>query len=947
MPRVPGYRARRVAARFLLLLGVVGLALVPQAADVAASRGEVSSDGGNPSPVPVIGLAGQPGSAANAADRATPLSCAQGDYYTMTSDGSVYRLHEEAGVPDGSGVYDGTAIRFKNQEGRADFNALAVGANGRVAWSINRQEDLSASDDPAIGVYRWDAASGRARRVVRGPLPGELRPTGIVAGGINPKDPDAEYYFGGFTKDSNNDTHFSLHKVAGGRILFVGYVYVGNVETPKGSNGDLVFSAAGDMFILWNNADGHTIMVPVRAESLLPQNIVEYTISRGSSQSLTTGAGGYNGLAFDEYGRLIIQYNQNYWDGRQWLYKAHVYTIDPESGQSLSNPVPLDLTYSTDLASCASPSTLYVQKNVVGRKNSRDQFRVSVSRKGGKELGAATTSGTSTGSQAPLGPFILLKSRTYTIKETAAAGASLRDYDADLKCWVQGTGEQVSPTRISSTEYEFSPGNGPSRDVVCELSNTPRGQVSWTKTDQETGSKLPGSVWEIRPASGSPAIEVTDNTGQSGYRGRDRDPAAGVFRVEEVSLGRYVLKEKTAPTGYVLDPTEHPFELSPTHIRKPLEIGARTNRPVRGGATWRKVSSSQALLAGSVWTLTPTSPTGPAREIRDCVKSPCAAGGDQDPQGGVFRLDRLGYGSYDLTEKKAPQGYVRSTETKKITVSTDGETVQVGDVVNQALPKVRWTKTGPEPAAAPLSGSVWTWAPKRTPRQAVEVTDCVADRPTACQGPDRDPAAGALELHDVQPGTYTLVEKTPPQGYLLDSTPHEVVVLDSHVGGTVEAGAYVNQPSRGSVSWQKVDAANRHPLAGSSWRLTGPTGASSAVQEVQDCVADDATACKGPDRDPAPGAFQVTELPLGSYQLVESAAPAGYRLDRKAHGFTLDTTNRDHVFPAAFENHKTAVPALPLTGGLGADMFWIWGAVLGVAALVAGVFRRLRAVRAS
>ena len=50
----------------------------------------------------------------------------------------------------------------------------------------------------------------------------------------------------------------------------------------------------------------------------------------------------------------------------------------------------------------------------------------------------------------------------------------------------------------------------------------------------------------------------------------------------------------------------------------------------------------------------------------------------------------------------------------------------------------------------------------------------------------------------------------------------------------------------------------------------------------------------------------------------------------------------DHAFGQAFENSKTTVPVLPLTGGLGADMFLIGGAVLSILAVIAAIVRRRR-----
>lgn len=84
------------------------------------------------------------------------------------------------------------------------------------------------------------------------------------------------------------------------------------------------------------------------------------------------------------------------------------------------------------------------------------------------------------------------------------------------------------------------------------------------------------------------------------------------------------------------------------------------------------------------------------------------------------------------------------------------------------------------------------------------------------------------------------------------------------------------------LSWSKVDGADGTTLlAGSAWSLTPvvadgtPMPAGTWPLEVVDCEGDP---CAGPDRDPASGAFTLTGIPWGTYDLTETAAPSGYVL---------------------------------------------------------------------
>lgn len=110
-------------------------------------------------------------------------------------------------------------------------------------------------------------------------------------------------------------------------------------------------------------------------------------------------------------------------------------------------------------------------------------------------------------------------------------------------------------------------------------------------------------------------------------------------------------------------------------------------------------------------------------------------------------------------------------------------------------------------------------------------------------------------------------------------------------------------------------------------------------------MAQEAVACRGADQDPAAGGFRVSGLALGQYSLAEKTAPVGYRLDSEVRSFSLDAARREHSFDRPFVNHKVVVPALPLTGGMGADSFWLAGMAAGLLAVLLGVARRYQALR--
>jgi len=97
------------------------------------------------------------------------------------------------------------------------------------------------------------------------------------------------------------------------------------------------------------------------------------------------------------------------------------------------------------------------------------------------------------------------------------------------------------------------------------------------------------------------------------------------------------------------------------------EVPTCTDTPLPGSLQWLKVDEGYQPLAGSEWALTPVdedgAPSGAPVSVTDCVEADAAdcTGPDVDPAGGHFRLVGLDYGSYSLSETRAPAGYLLLT----------------------------------------------------------------------------------------------------------------------------------------------------------------------------------------------------------------------------------------------------------------------------------------------
>ncbi|WP_162248510.1 DUF6923 family protein [Microbacterium sp. Root61] len=151
-------------------------------------------------------------------------------------------------------------------------------------------------------------------------------------------------------------------------------------------------------------------------------------------------------------------------------------------------------------------------------------------------------------------------------------------------------------------------------------------------------------------------------------------------------------------------------------------------------------------------------------------------------------------------------------------------------------------------------------------------------------------------------------------------------------------------PVVGSLTWNKVnDSAPAAFLSGSEWTLTpydrAPTPALVPASSIPviDCVASTAAECTASDKDPRAGRFEVRSLPVGTYQLVETRAPAGYRQIAPR-----DIAVFQNVSYGDIVNTQVEVPMLPLTGGMGTTAFWALTGGFGIVALTALILQRRR-----
>lgn len=316
------------------------------------------------------------------------------------------------------------------------------------------------------------------------------------------------------------------------------------------------------------------------------------------------------------------------------------------------------------------------------------------------------------------------------------------------------------------------------------------------------------------------------------YQGKTDDKGKLLF--EDVPIGRYSLIETKAPTGYVK--SESPIIIDVTKA-SPVELTKVLNTQIKGSIQIKKTDQASQALSGVHFQLLKDN------KVID----------EQDTNGsGIINFSNVPYGTYVLKETKTIDGYELDTQTRQVSITSQGQQVVENWVNTKVEATIELTKKDQD--GKPLAGAVFVL--KKDNQEVARTTSN---------------AQGLVRFTKVTTGNYVVEELTAPEGYVGSTDTQSISVTQNK---TYTLNDVVNERIHGRIVLKKVGEDGQ-----------GLNGAVFGLYQNDKLVA------QAISNEQGEVAFE--QVDYGQYVVKEITAPQGYVSSTQTQTATINTMNQE------------------------------------------------------
>ncbi len=381
----------------------------------------------------------------------------------------------------------------------------------------------------------------------------------------------------------------------------------------------------------------------------------------------------------------------------------------------------------------------------------------------------------------------------------------------------------------------------------------------------------------------------------------------------DLPFGSYYVKEVCTDQHYMLSGEKYPVEFSyqgQDEALVSIHAGngeAIKNELLRGKIAGIKVDTNDKALENAKIGLF----SAGTKEFTE-ESSLLVSVSDKE---GRFAFGDVPFGNYIVREIEAPTGYMLNESLYYVSVTVNGEVVEIKITDKQIIGSVRLTKVDADYPENKLTGAVFELYQDTDGNKEFNAKSdtLITEIPEISEG--------IYQADGLLYGGYFVKEKTAPEGYVLDENAYFFEVNEDGKIMDVENKAgvgFVNQPITGKLELTKKDVSDGKLLPNAKFRIKDKDG-NVVVTGVTD-----------------KNGLATFTLRYGKYTYQEYDAPEGYLIDEREFPFEIKEDGQ--VIKASMTNEKKPVEIIttPKTGDESNVGLWIALSALSVAGI--GVF---------